>query len=118
MTTITETLRPPGGSQDEARATNVLVRAGAQFVDAALRDNPDGPVTMHTEISRAKVTYEVVIGHPDDSMAPQAARYIWRRTVAFGSTDRNCAGGVSFTEAARQQEAVAWAALDLLEARR
>lgn len=36
MTTITEQLSPPPRGGDEARAANILVRAGAQFVDEAL----------------------------------------------------------------------------------
>jgi hypothetical protein len=116
--TITEQLSPPPRGSDEARVANILVRAGAQFVDEALVDNPDGPVQMHTELSRTDVTYDVTIGDPSDSMSPRTARCIWHRTVNFGATDRHCAGGAAFVEVARQQEAVAWDALDLLEARR
>jgi len=114
---ITEHLSPPPHGNDEARATNILVRAGAQFVDKALVDNPDGPVQMHTTLSRTDVTYDVTIGDPSDSMR-RTARCIWHRVVVFGHTDRTVAGGAAFVEAARMQEAVAWAALDLLEARR
>ena len=96
----------------ETRATNILVRAGAQFVDKALQDNPDGPIRMHAEISRAEIVYDVVIGDPN------SARCIWQRTVPFGANDRHVGGGAAFVEAARQQDAVAWAALELLEARR
>jgi hypothetical protein len=117
MSSITENLRAPGHSQDKAQVTNILVRAGAQFVDDAIRDNPDGPVTRRTEISRAKITYEMMIGCPGNSLSPRAARYIWRRAVTFGRTNQHCAGGTAFIETARQQEAVAWVALDLLEAR-
>lgn len=117
-TTITEQLSPPPRGDDEARAANILVRAGAQFVDEGIRDNPDGPVQMHTEISRTDVSYDVTIGDPSDSMSPRTARCIWHRVVVFGHTDRTVAGGAAFVEAARMQEAVAWAALDLLEARR
>ena len=101
-----------------ARAANILVRAGAQFVDAALLDNPDGPVRMHTELSRTEVSYDVAIGDPSDGMSPRGARCIWHRVVVFGATDRTVAGGSAFVEAARLQEVVAQAALDLLEARR
>lgn len=111
---LTETPRPPGPGTDPARAANILVRAGAQFVDDAIRDNPDGPVQMHTEISRTDVTYDVTIGDPSDSMSPRSARVIWHRVVTFGHTDRTVAGGAAFVEVARMQEAVAWAALDLL----
>ena len=116
--TIIEQLQPPTRSVNEARAANILVRSGAQFVDEALRDNPDGPVRMHTEISRAEVDYAVVIGCPEDSMGTRTSRTIWHRTVTFGATDRHCAGGAAFVEAARAQEIVAWSALELLEARR
>lgn len=115
---ITEQLRPPGRGDTEAHVSNILVRAGAQFVDDALRDNPDGPVQMHTEISRTEVAYSVTVGDPSDSMSPRTPRVIWHRTVVFGHTDRTVAGGAAFVEAARMQEAVAWAALDLMEARR
>lgn len=118
MSEIIETLIPPGRGDGVARASNILVQAGAQFVEDALRDNPDGPVQMHTEVSRTDVTYDVVIGDPSDSMSTRGARCIWRRVVTFGHTDRHVAGGAAFVEAARMQDAVAWAALDLLEARR
>jgi hypothetical protein len=118
MMTIVETLTRPARGDGEARAANVLVRSGAQFVDDAIRDNPDGPVTMHTEISRTEVDYAVVIGSPECSMSARTARTIWHRTVTFGATDRYCAGGAAFVEAARMQETVAWAVLELLEARR
>ena len=115
MTTITKTPSTSSRGADEARAANILVRFGAQFVDEALARNPDGPVRMHTELSRTDVFYDVTIGDPSDGMP---ARCIWQRIVVFGHTDRTVAGGAAFVEAARLQEAVAWAALDLLEARR
>lgn len=90
-----------------------MVRAGAQFVDEALVDNPDGPVQMRTELSRTDVTYTVTIGE-----SLRAARCIWHRVVVFGCTDRTVAGGAAFVEAARMQEVVAWAALELMESRR
>jgi hypothetical protein len=111
-----EKLSPPSRGDGEARAANILVRAGAQFVDDAIRDNPDGPLAMHTEITRTEVVYEVIVGYPVDDTG--STRYIWRRVVTFGATDRTVAGGAAFVEAARTQEAVAWAALELLEARR
>lgn len=117
MTMITEQLSPPPRG-NEVHAANILVRAGAQFVDGALINNPDGPVQMHTEISRTDVRYDVTIGDSSNHMTPRTARCIWHRVVTFGHTDRTVAGGTAFIEAARMQEAVAWAALDLLEARR
>ncbi len=113
-TTLVETL-VPGSAADPHAAMNQLVRAGAQFVEAALADNPNGPVSMTTTIDRTETTYEVHIGFDDDR---SRGRTIWHRTVYFGSTDRHCAGGGAFVEAARLQEAVAWAALTLLENRR
>lgn len=118
MTKISEQLSPPPRGNSEARAANILVRAGAQFVDEAIADNPDGPVQMHTELSRTEVSYGVAIGDSSDSMTPRTDRFIWYRVVTFGHTDRTVAGGAAFVEVARMQEAVAWAALDLLEARR
>jgi hypothetical protein len=94
------------------------VRSGAQFADGAIRDNSDGPVRMHTVVSRLDVTYDVLIGEAGDPGCVDSARCIWHRVVTFGATDRTVAGGAAFVEAARTQEAVAWAALDLLEARR
>ena len=102
----------------ETRAANILVRAGAQFVDDALRDNPDGPIRMHTEFSRAEIIYGVVIGAPSSDGTPSSARCIWQRSVVFGANARHVAGGAAFVEAARQQETIAWAAHELLEARR
>ncbi|HET9893257.1 MAG TPA: hypothetical protein VFQ42_22455 [Mycobacterium sp.] len=101
-----------------AEASNLLVRKGAQFVEEALRDNPDGPVKMVIDISRTEINYDVVIGDPEDSMSPRGARTIWHKTVYFGSSDRHCAGGAAFVEASREQDAVAFAALELLESRR
>ncbi len=115
MTKISEQLSPPPRGDGEARAANILVRAGAQFVDEAIADTPAGPVQMHTELSRTEVSYDDTIGDISDGMT---ARYIWHRVVVFGHTDRTVAGGAAFVEVARMQEAVAWAALDLLEARR
>jgi hypothetical protein len=116
MSTIIETLTH-GASMTEREATNILVSSGAQFVEVAIRDEPDGPVVMLTDISRIEVVYEVVIG--DTAAGDRGkARTIWRRAVTFGATDRTVAGGASFVEAAREQERVAWAALDLLESRR
>lgn len=103
MKTITEQLFPPPRGDDEARAANILVRAGGQ---------------MHTEVSRTDISYDVWIGDSSDSMSPRSARCIWHRVVVFGHTDRTVAGGAAFVETALLQEAVARAALDLLEARR
>ena len=102
----------------ETRAANILVRAGAQFVDDALQDNPDGPIRMHAEISRTEIVYDVVIGSPSTDGAPSSARCIWQRSVKFGANGRHVAGGAAFVEAARQQEAIAWATHELLGARR
>jgi hypothetical protein len=103
---------------DEARAANILVRAGAQFIDDALRDNPAGPIRMHAEISRTEIVYGVVIGAPSTDGTPSSARCIWHRSVKFGANGRHVAGGAAFVEAARQQETIAWAAYELLGARR
>lgn len=100
------------------RATNILVSNGARFVNEALADNPDGPVQMITDVSRLEVSYEVVVGDPTDSMSTKCARTIWHRIVPFGASDRHVAGGAAFVEAARSQESVAWAALELMESRR
>ena len=97
-----------------SEAANVLVRRGAQFVEDALRDNPDGPVRMVIERSRTEIVYTVTIGDPDDN----GARSIWCRTVVFGHDDRHCAGGAAFVEVGREQDEVAFAALELLEDRR
>ena len=77
----------------ETRAANILVRAGAQFVDDALRDNPAGPIRMHAEISRTEIVYVVVIGAPSTDGAPSSARCIWQRFVKFRVNDRHVAGG-------------------------
>lgn len=114
-TTFIETLDQAlaGISVDPGRARNLLVKAGAQFVEAAISRNPDGPVQMITELTRTDVTYDVVIGEPNDG-----GRMIWHAVVTFGADDRHHAGGAAFVQAARTQEAVAQAALTLLEASR
>lgn len=45
----------------EQEAMNLLVRHGAKWVDEALRDNSDGPITEHTTRTRTEVEYEVTI---------------------------------------------------------
>jgi hypothetical protein len=112
MTTIIETLA--GSSAEPGAARNLLVQAGAQFVAEALRDNPDGPVQTITTIGRVEICYEVVIGDSSDGDHGRA-RTIWHRTVTFGHTDRTVAGGAAFVETARLQDAVAGAALVLVE---
>lgn len=99
----------------DADAMNRLVAAGAQFVEQALRDNPDGPVSMWTTLTRTEIDYEVTVGFMDDR---SRGRIIWHKTVVFGHTDRTVAGGAAFVEAARVQETVAWSALALMESLR
>ena len=90
-----------------AAAASTLVRLGAQFVEQAIAAEPDGQVNMITSIAKTHVTYDVAIGYGDSQ------RVIWRRTVKFGNTAHNVAGGPAFQHAARDQDAVAWAALEL-----
>jgi hypothetical protein len=116
MKTI-ETLIPPGPETTADRALAILRAAGARFFDEALAANPDGPVEMVTDISRTEIAYEVVIGGVSIGDHGRA-RTIWTALVAFGASDAHCAGGAAFVSSARQQEAVAWAALELMEARR
>lgn len=94
---------------------NILVRSHAKWVDEAIRDNPDGPITEHTTRTRTEIEYEVTIGYCDDQ---HRGRLIWHKTVAFGHDDAHCGGGRAFVEAAREQADVAFAALELLELRR
>lgn len=111
--TIVETVRPPlPEGSTAARAESVLLRLGAKWVYEAIEDNPDGPVAMETEISRQTVEYEVRIGGSSDR---DKGRIIWHKTVWFGASDAHCAGGSAFVAAAREQDQVAWAALELLE---
>lgn len=111
-------LNDPDVPLQTREAANRLVRVGAQFIEPAIRDNPDGPVQIVTEVSRTGVDYVVYIGDPSDTTSPRSARAIWTRTVAFGHTDRTVAGGAAFVEAARTSDQVAWDALTLLEHRR
>ncbi len=102
--------RLPGGlTVTENEARNVLVRAGAQWVDEAIRDNRHGPVTMHTTIDRDEIDYEVSIG------SPEGGRFIWSKTVKFGDDAAHRAAGAAFVAVAREQDSVAFAALHLLE---
>ncbi len=99
----------------EQAAMNILVRSGAKWVDEAIRDNPDGPITEHTTRTRTEIEYEVTIGYDGDR---NHGRLIWHKTVAFGHDDAHCGGGSAFVEAARESGDVAFAALELLELRR
>jgi hypothetical protein len=101
----------------EREAAEFLVSAGAEFFDEAIRDEPDGPVEMVTDISRTERIYDVVVGGCSTGDHGKA-RTIWRRTVVYGATDRTVGGGADFVDAALMQERVACAALELLEARR
>ena len=102
-------------SMTEQKAMNILVRSGAKWVEEALRDNPDGPITMHTTRTRTEIEYEVTIGHLDDR---SRGRLIWHKTVTFGHDDAHCGGGRAFVEVGREQDDVAFAALVLMELRR
>lgn len=113
---IKETLHGEGPGYESA--LSILKQHGARFVDETIADNPNGPVRMETDVSRTEVVYEVVIGDPSDSMSTRSARTIWHRIVPFGASDRHVAGGAAFVEAARAQQDVAWAALEILESRR
>lgn len=101
----------------EQQAMNVLVRNHAKWVDEALRDNPDGPIAMVIIRTRTEIDYEVVIGDPDAGDHGRA-RTIWHATVTFGHDDAHCAGGAAFVTTARMQDEVAFAALEIMEARR
>lgn len=110
--TILETLH--GNSDVSLRqATSRLLSSGCRFVDEALRDNPTGPVQMITGIDHTEITYEVVVGDLDAGDRGKA-RTVWHRTVTFGHDDRHHAGGAAFVEAAREQDAVAWALVTLI----
>lgn len=94
---------------------SVLASAGAKWIDEALRDNPDGPITAHTTRTKTEVKYEVTIGF---SSEVSNGRLIWWKTVPFGNTDAHCAGGAAFVAAALEQDHVSLAALNLMELRR
>jgi hypothetical protein len=101
----------------EQQAMNVLVRHHAKWVDEALRDNPDGPVVMLITRTKTEIDYEVVIGDPGAGDHGRA-RTVWHDSVAFGNSDAHCGGGTAFVAAARVQDEVAFAALELMELRR
>lgn len=101
------------GRTGAAQAASLLVREGAQFVEQALADNPEGPVAMITTIEQTETIYDVVIGDVDAGDHGRA-RMIWRKRVTFGQTDATVAGGRAFVEAARSQDAVARAVVTLL----
>jgi hypothetical protein len=101
----------------EQEAMNVLVRSGAKWVDEALRDNPDGPIVQLITRTKTEIDYEVVVGDPNAGDRGRA-RCIWHATVTFGHDDAHCAGGAAFVKTAREQDAVAFAALELMELRR
>lgn len=98
-------------------ATSRLLQHGAKFIEDAIRDNPDGPVSMLTEIGDCEVTYQVVVGCVDAGDRGRA-RTVWHREVVFGQTDRTVAGGAAFVEAARAQEDVAWSLIALIRGRK
>lgn len=93
---------------------NRLVRNGAQFVELGLSDNPDGPIREITTRTKTEIDYEVIIGYDGDR---DRGRAVWYKTVPFGASDRHCAGGAAFVEAARQQAEVAFDLLELMEIR-
>jgi len=99
----------------EQDAMNLLVRSDAKWVEEALRDNPDGPIVQLTTRTKTEVEYEVAIGYRDDQ---SRGRLIWHKTVTFGHDDAHCTGGRAFISASHEQEAVAFAALELMELRR
>lgn len=99
----------------EQQAMNILVHSGAKWVDEAISDNPDGPIVQHTTRTKTEIEYEVTIGYLDDR---SRGRLIWHKTVAFGHDDSHCAGGRAFVEVGREQDAVAFAALELMALRR
>ena len=97
-----------------------IVRAAGIREDVlaeALRDNPDGPVRMGIERSRTEIVYDIIVGDPLAGDLGKA-RIVWQNTIRFGSTDRHCAGGAAFVEAGREQDAIAFAILEILESRR
>ena len=98
----------------EQEAMNIMVRSGAKWVDEALRDNPDGPIVQHTTRTKTEIEYEVTIGYLDDR---SRGRLIWCKTVTFGHDEAHCSAGRAFVEAGREQDAVAFAALELMELR-
>ena len=99
----------------EQQAMNILVRSGAKWVEEALRDNPDGPIVQHTTRTKTEIEYEVTIGLLDDR---SRGRLIWHKTVAFGHDAAHHAGGYAFVEASREQDAISFAVLELMELRR
>lgn len=109
LTTMSERERI---QQDHART--ILKQHGARFIDEALRDNPDGPVTMVTTRYATEVFYQVLIGDADSGDRGRS-RVIWDRAVTFGATDRTVAGGADFVAAARAQADVQHAAYSLLQ---
>lgn len=99
-------------------ATSRLLSLGAQFVEDAIRDNPDGPVSTIAEIGHTSVTYQVVVGTVDQHSLHPPSRTVWHREVVFGHTDRTVAGGKDFVDAARAQEDVAWSLITLIRGRK
>jgi hypothetical protein len=110
---IIETPEGNVGRTDNLRA--ILAKHGARFIDEAIRDNPDGPVSAVTTRYATEVDYQVIVGGWDDGDHGKA-RVIWDRSVSFGATDARCAGGSDFVAAARAQDEVASAAYALLSA--
>lgn len=96
------------------RARSLLARHGARFVDEAIRDNPDGMVSMVTTRYATEIFYQVAIGDPDAGDRGRA-RIVWDRAVTFGATDRTVAGGHEFVAAARAQDEVSSAAFALMD---
>jgi hypothetical protein len=94
-------------------ARSTLVKYGARFFEEAIRDNPDGPVSMVTTRYDTEIAYQVIVGEIDAGDRGRA-RTIWDRAVTFGATDARCAGGSDFVAAARAQDTVAEAAHVLL----
>lgn len=83
----------------------VLKQYDLTQLDLALKEHPSGPVICPSTRSSGGITYEVKLGE----------RKLWERIVYFGKSDKDCAAGSDFVRAARDQDAIAFALLELLE---
>lgn len=72
------------------------------------KEEPQLPVTMRTDIDRDAIRYEVRVSFDGPGFEEgENENSVWYREVFFGSTDRHCAGGAAFIEAAREQQRIA-----------
>jgi len=93
---------------DEATARRRLRMLDVPALDEVIAQHAHEPVATRCLLSRAGITYQVVLGE----------QVLWSTYLQFEDSYRYRPGGIAFREAAHEQDAIAWAILTLSEAHR